>query len=546
MQSSGVRKWAPLFVLSFALLIIILDTTILNVSLRTIINDLNTDIKSIQWVITAYSLVLAAFTITGGRLGDLFGRKRMFVIGALIFAAGSFITSISTSVGVMILGEAIIEGIGAALMMPATASLLVSNYQGRDRQIGFGIWGGVASAGAALGPVFGGFLTTYYSWRWAFRINLFVAAIVILGSFIVHEARDTRHKPQLDFLGILLSSLGMLLIVFGVIESSTYGWIYAKETFILGSLSFAFLGHYSVVLPSILLGLGLIGLFALWQYYREYRLQRVPLVSLALFQNNVFVRGALIIGLLSLAQVGMSFVLPVFFQSVLGLSALETGVAMLPMSLTLLVVSIFSAYIVQFVTPKRLIQVAVAINALAFWVLSMGVSQTSAWALTPGFILFGIGMGLIMSQANNITLSAVPITQAGEASGVNGTLRQLGASLGSAIMGSILLSTLATNLVTGVITSPNIPEPLKPGIAQSMQTQTSNIEFGSSVTTAQNDMPSVLGAEITSIAHAATVEASRLTLLSGIIFMVLAFFLTLRLPNTKMLTASEQKPASAH
>ncbi len=547
MLQAGFRKWAPLLVLSFALLIIILDTTILNVSLRAIIGDLNTDIQSIQWVITAYSLVLAAFTITGGRLGDLFGRKRMFVTGALIFALGSFITSISTSVGMMIIGEAIIEGIGAALMMPATASLLVSNYQGRDRQIGFGIWGGVASAGAALGPVFGGFLTTYYSWRWAFRINLFVAAVVILGSLIVHEARDTSRKPQLDFLGILLSSLGMLLVVFGVIESSTYGWIYAKEVFILGSFSWAFLGQYSIVLPSILLGLGLLGLFALWQYYREHYAQKTPLVSLSLFQNGVFVRGTLIIGLLSLAQVGMSFVLPVFFQSVLGLSAVATGVAMLPMSLTLLVVSVFSAYIIQFVTPKRLIQAAVLINALAFWVLSLGIgSDTTQWALTPGFILFGIGMGLIMSQANNITLSAVPLAQAGEASGVNGTLRQLGATLGSAIMGAILLSTLSTNLVAGIVASPSIPESAKPALTQQIKTQASTIGFSGDFQEAPNATPSTLGVALTGIVRTATVEASRLTLLSGIIFMVLAFFLTLRLPSTKMLSPTEPKPSSGH
>ncbi|MDQ5955074.1 MAG: family efflux transporter permease subunit [Patescibacteria group bacterium] len=546
MLQTGFRKWAPLLVLSFALLIIILDTTILNVSLRAIMGDLNTDIQSIQWVITAYSLVLAAFTITGGRLGDLFGRKRMFITGALIFALGSFITSISTSVGMMVIGEAIIEGIGAALMMPATASLLVSNYQGRDRQIGFGIWGGVASAGAALGPVFGGFLTTYYSWRWAFRINLFVAAVVILGSLIIHEARDTSRKPQLDFLGILLSSLGMLLVVFGVIESSSHGWLYAKEPFALGSFSFAFLGQYSIVLPSIVLGLGLLGLFALWQYYREHRLQKTPLVSLSLFQNGVFVRGALIIGLLSLAQVGMSFVLPVFFQSVLGLSAVATGIAMLPMSLTLLVVSAFSAYIIQFVTPKRLIQVAVLINACAFWVLSLGIgSGTSPWALTPGFILFGIGMGLIMSQANNITLSAVPLAQAGEASGVNGTLRQLGATLGSAVMGAILLSTLSTNLVAGVVASPAIPQEAKPALVQQVQTQTSTLEFGGSLQEAPSATPSTLGVALAGIVRTATIEASRLTLLSGIIVMVLAFFLTLRLPNTQLLS-NEPKPASGH
>src|SRR5579864_3001287 len=176
----GLAKWLPLIVLSTAVMIIVIDTTVLNVSLRNIILDLRTNIQGIQWVITGYALTLAALTITGGRLGDLFGRKKMFMLGAAIFALGSFITSISHSIGVMISGEAIIEGIGAAMMLPATASLLVANYKGRDRAIAFGLWGGVAGAASSIGPILGGYLTTHYSWRWAFRINIFVALALLI------------------------------------------------------------------------------------------------------------------------------------------------------------------------------------------------------------------------------------------------------------------------------------------------------------------------------------------------------------------------------
>src|SRR5579885_2171189 len=186
--NSGLRKWLPMIVLSLALMIIVIDTTILNVSLRNIVNDLHTNLQGLQWVISAYALTLAALTITGGRLGDLFGRKKMFMLGAIIFAVGSFITSISHNVGMMISGESVIEGVGAALMMPATASLLVANYRGRDRAIAFGIWGGIAAASSALGPLVGGFLTTHFSWRWAFRINVFVAIILLLGSVIIAES----------------------------------------------------------------------------------------------------------------------------------------------------------------------------------------------------------------------------------------------------------------------------------------------------------------------------------------------------------------------
>src|SRR5436853_1185763 len=182
-----MKKWAPLLVLSLALAIIIIDTTLLNVSLSTLVRELHTTLQSLQWVISAYSLTLAALTVTGGRIGDLFGRKKMFRAGAIIFAAGSFIASISRNVPTLLIGESIIEGFGAALMMPATASLLVAKYRGHDRSIAFGIWGAVAAAASAIGPIVGGFLTTHYSWRWGFRINVGVVALLLAGSSILGD-----------------------------------------------------------------------------------------------------------------------------------------------------------------------------------------------------------------------------------------------------------------------------------------------------------------------------------------------------------------------
>src|SRR5437588_1043272 len=188
------HKWGELMVLSLALAIIIIDSTLLNVSLSTLIRDLHTNLQSLQWVISAYSLILAALTVTGGRMGDLFGRKKMFMGGAVIFVIGAVVASISHSFPVLLLGESIIEGIGAALMMPATASLLVSKYRGHDRAIAFGIWGGVAAAASAIGPILGGFLTTHFSWRWGFRINLFVVALLLLGSVIVEDKQQSEGK----------------------------------------------------------------------------------------------------------------------------------------------------------------------------------------------------------------------------------------------------------------------------------------------------------------------------------------------------------------
>jgi EmrB/QacA subfamily drug resistance transporter len=535
---TGIRKWVPLIILSLALMIIILDTTILNVSLRTIINDLHTNIQSIQWVITAYALMLAAFTVTGGRLGDLFGRKRMFVVGAIIFAVGSFITSISGSVGIMVLGEAIIEGVGAALMLPATTSLLISNYHGRDRQIGFGIWGGIAAGAAALGPVFGGWLTTYYSWRWAFRINVVVAALLVFGSFLVKEAIDAEERSDIDFVGIALSALGLLSIVFGLIKASTYGWWMAQAPFTVWGYTLP-LGGLSATPYFIVLGIVILFLFTLWERHVAL-IEETPLVSLKLFTNKQFTLGASITALLSLGQAGVSFIIPVFLQSVLNLSPLQTGYAMLPMSLTLLVAAPFSAYISKFISPKRIIQFGLILDGIGFWVLAISMHANSGqWALAPGFMFFGVGLGLMMSQTSNLTLSAVSVEQSGEASGVNTTLRQVGSTLGSAILGAILLSALGASLISGVNRSTIIPSALKPSITKTVSRQSSNIEFGNGASVASAGLPAKVGAEIVAISKNATVDASRITLYYGIIFVVLAFLLSLGLPGSADVEANK-------
>jgi EmrB/QacA subfamily drug resistance transporter len=354
-------KWGVVFVLSLALAIILIDATLLNVSLAKIIQDLNTDIQSLQWVITAYSLTIAALTITGGRLGDLFGRKKMFIIGAVLFAIGSLIASLSQNVGTMIAGESIIEGVGAALMMPATASLLVSKYRGRDRGIAFGIWGGVAAASTAIGPLLGGYLTSYYSWRWGFRINVFVAAILILGSFLITEARDTEEHPNLDWIGVILSSTGLFSLVFGIIESSTYGWWKAKETFSLFGHTLSLWG-YSVTPFAISLGLIILAAFALWEN-RDEKHGITPLVSLHLFRNKQFVAGMMTTGIMSLGQAGLIFSIPVFMQAVRGEDAFHTGLALLPMSIMALFVAPLAGFLShKNISPKRLVQLGLLVG----------------------------------------------------------------------------------------------------------------------------------------------------------------------------------------
>lgn len=543
-QLTPARKWGVLVVLSLALAVIILDTTILNVALSAIIRDLKTDIQSIQWVITAYSLIMAALTITGGRLGDIFGRKKMFMFGALLFAVGSFIASISTSVPMLISGESIIEGIGAALMMPATASLLMANFQGRERVIAFGVWGGIAGAAAALGPILGGYLTTHYDWRWGFRVNLFVVTALLIGSMIIPESHDTQEKPELDLLGVGLSASGLLSLVFGIIEASRYGWWHAKEIFTVRAHEFAMPWGLSVVPFFMLLGLLILAVFVWWENRREAA-DHTPLVSMKLFQNRQFTSGILTTSVMSLGQTGLIFALPVFLQSVRGLNAFDTGLALLPMSLALLIVAPLSAAVSKKISAKFLISFGLILNVFAYVVLyrTLGVDTTRV-DLIPGLALFGVGMGLVMSQINNLTLSAVSVQQAGEASGVNNTLRQVGSTLGSAIIGTILIGTLGTSLGDGVRASTIIPDAMKPTLVQAVSNQSSNVEFGGGAHLDGN-VPADVKQEIVDISHRATVNANKTSLMYGGVFALLGFFVSFLLPKPKKREQQERQTVPA-
>lgn len=524
------RKWGILVILSLALAIIILDTTILNVALSAIIRDLKTDIQSLQWVITAYSLTLAALTITGGRMGDIFGRKRMFMVGAILFGVGSFLASISTNVPMLILGESLIEGIGAALMMPATASLLVANFVGRERAVAFGVWGGIAGASAALGPILGGYFTTHLTWRWGFRINLFVIFILLIGSVLIPESQDKQEKPELDWLGVFLSATGLLSFVFGIIEASRYGWWKAKAIFTVGDWSIIPPFDLSVVPFFLFIGAAILIGFLLWERVREMR-QHTPLVSLSLFKNRQFSSGVVTTAIMSLGQTGLIFALPVFLQAVRGFDALQTGISLLPMSLALLIVSPLSAGLSKKIAPKILISTGLFLNVIAYLILHATLAiDTNRVDLIPGLALFGLGMGLVMSQINNLTLSAVSMQQAGEASGVNNTLRQVGSTLGSAIIGTILLSSLATNLQNEVAASTVIPVSMKPAIAQAMAAQSSAVEFGGGPQM-NAQLPPAIQTELVEIGHRATVQGNRSSLMVGAIFAFLGFLASLFLPS---------------
>ena len=463
-ETSGLKKWLPLGVMALALFIVVLDTTILNVSIKAVIGDLHTNLKAVQWVITGYSLLLAAFTITGGRLGDIFGRKKMFMLGAIIFGVGSLMASRAQSASFLLLSVSVVEGIGAALMLPATASLLVSVYRGKDRALAFGVYGAIAGAAATIGPILGGWLTTNYSWRWNYLINPGVIIVLLIGSIVITEAHErTPHKP--DGLSILLSALGLGGVVYGLIESSTYGWFKAKMNYeILGS-TFPLHG-ISASAYAIFFGLVFVVLFLLRQSMLEAQ-GKTPLVSTGLLKNRQFMSGTTVLAIAVLGQFGLIFAFPIFLQGLLGKDAFHSGIATLPLSLAIFVASPLAGVLAgKFnVAQRYLIQVGLVLALLGSVLLTLEVSATATVThFMPGLMCFGFGFGMLISQLANLTLSAASVEMAGEASGVNNTFRQLGTSLGQALIGALLISSLSSQLTHDIAASKVLPAAAKPQI----------------------------------------------------------------------------------
>lgn len=528
MQKTGVRKWLPLVVLLLALFIIVLDTTIINVSMKSIITDLHTNLKAVQWVITGYALMLAAFMITGGRMGDIFGRKRMFRIGAVVFGIGSLLASRSHSAPMLLASVALIEGAGAAMMMPSTAALILAEYRGKDRALAFGMFGAVAGTAATIGPLLGGFLTTHYSWRWNYLINPMVVIVLLIGSRLLQESHE-HHSHRPDIASIFLSAFGLASMVYGIIESSTYGWVQAKSAYEIANHHFGLAG-LSISVYTLALGVLFLVLF-LWRQGRLQGRGRIPLISLDIFKNRQFMAGTTVILIVAMTQFGFIFILPIFLQGMLGKDAFHTGLSMLPFSLSVMVAGPLSGILVgkANVPPKLMIMLGLVISVVGAVVLHYEFSDTAtAVTIIPGQILFAVGFGLAFSQLANLTLSAVSVQQAGEASGLNNTFRQVGASLGQALIGALLLSALATQLNKDVAASSVLPPPAKAHVAAVAVASAESL--GTQDASAVTTTPKPVQREITRIKNDAIIKGVRTGLVGTISVALLALILSLRLP----------------
>jgi len=430
-----------------------LDSSVMNVSIATVAKDVGTTVTGIQGAITAYTLVMAALMITGAKIGAMIGRKRAFTIGCVIYGCGSFTTSIAPNLPVLLLGWSFLEGVGAALILPAIVALVAGNFPTERRPAAYGL---VAAAGAiavAVGPLIGGFCTTYFSWRWVFAGEVVVVALILLLARKIADA-PVETRPKLDIAGSVLSAAGLGLLVFGVLRSGEWGWIRPN----VDGPSWAGLS------PTVWLALA--GLFVLWIFFRwEARLDargKEPLVRPVMLQNRQLTGGLIMFFFQYLVQAGFFFVVPLFLSVCLGLSALATGVRLLPLSITLLAAAIGIPRLLPNVSPRLVVRSGLlALFAGTVILLALLDKDARAEIVFVPMLLIGLGIGALASQLGAVTVSAVPDEESPEVGGVQNTMTNLGASLGTAVAGSILIATLSSAFLTNIEQSTAIPSQVK-------------------------------------------------------------------------------------
>jgi MFS family permease len=459
-----MRKWVPIIILASAQFVMTLDSSVMNVSITQITADLNTSIQGVQGAITMYTLVMAAFMLSGAKLGDIQGRNRIFAIGLAIYGIGSLTTALSPSLPVLLVGWSGIEGLGAVLVIPAIAALIAANYEGTDRALAYALIGGITAVAVAAGPLIGGFVTTYYSWRWVFAGETVIVIVILLVRGQIARAPQAENPPRMDFGGAALSAAALGLIVFGILMSSKWGLVDPRAALTIGGTEITPLG-FSVVPFLILGGLAVLACFVLWEDRRE-RLGRDRLVDTTLLRVAQLRAGLTTLLGQQLVLMGIFFVIPVYLQVVLGFDAFETGKRLLPLSVAMLVAAMAGPKIAGRRSPRTVAQMGlVAISIGAVVMLATLDVELNDFGFKTALVLIGAGAGLLASQLGNVIMSSVDPSRTSEAGGLQGTALNLGASLGTALIGAVLIVNLINGFNSNVADNQQVPAQVRETIA---------------------------------------------------------------------------------
>jgi len=425
------KKWWTLAAVAFGLFMIMLDNTIVNVALPSIQRHLGMSVSSLEWIVTAYMLSFAALLITGGKLGDLYGRRRLFTIGLGVFTLSSLACGLASSPGVLI-GARAVQGVGAALMSPATLSIITATFPPRQRGQAIGIWAGVSALALAIGPLIGGLIVDNLNWNWIFFVNVPVGVLgIVVTRLVISESRDTSHEQSIDLPGLVTSGGALFALSYALIEGNRHGWTSPEIVGLFVAAAVLFVA------------------FVLLERY-----QRLPMLDLSLFRNGAFVGANVVAMLVTLGMFGVFFFISLYVQEILGYSPTQAGAIFLPMTVLIILVAPIAGKLSDRIGSRWLMGAGMSIVGVSLLLYQDVGLHTNFWNLLPELVLGGIGMALTMSPMTAAAMSAVPIDKAGVGSGVLNSFRQVGGSLGIALMGAILLSYRDPG-ATGVVAAQN-------------------------------------------------------------------------------------------
>ncbi len=536
--------WGVVGMLAAAQFIMVLDTTVMNVSISQVVADLNTTVVGLQTAITMYTLVMASFMLIGGKFGERWGAKQAFWVGLLVYGTGSFITSVAPNLAVLVIGWSFIEGMGAILVIPAIAALTAATYQGKQRAIAYGVLGGVSGASMAAGPLVGGWVSAYYSWRYVFAAESVVVLIILLFLRIIPAVQ--RRNAKLDTAGAVLSALGLGTIVLGILRSSQWGWITPSAGVPeVNGKPLTPLG-LSPTLWLILIGAVLLVAFGRRERTVKDRGDE-PLLDLALLKIPRMRAGLVVQWCQAFIIQATFFVLPLYLQTVLGFDSLKTGVTILPMSVAMFVFALGGSTLTGRFSPKLIVQRGIAAMLVGEVVLLYFLEpQLSGWGFGTGLALLGAGLGLLASQVGNVIMSSVEPARGGEAGGLQGTSLNLGASLGVALVGSILLATLASNFTQGVQGSPSLPDSVKQQVSVAAEASVNFVSTKQVEEAAQKaGLPADQTAELVATYSDAQLRALRAALAFLALFALLSLAWVRRLPRSPPTDDPVTAPAAA-
>jgi EmrB/QacA subfamily drug resistance transporter len=409
------RKWWTLVGVSFGLFMIMLDNTVVNVALPSIQRDLKVSVASLEWVVNAYFLTFAVLMLTGGKLADMIGRRRIFTLGLVVFTLSSLACGLAVN-GEMLIAARAVQGVGAAMMNPATLSIITATFPPRQRGMAMGIWVGVSAVALALGPITGGLLAEHAHWSWIFFINVPIGIIaIVVARAVIRESKDTSPDQRLDLPGLVTSGIGLFALTYALIEANTKGWTSAE---ILALFGVAVVGFTAFILLE--------------------RRQRSPMLDLTLFRNRTFAGANATMALVALSMFGVFFYVSLFVQNVLGFSPVQAGAAFLPMTLCIIFIAPVAGKLSDVVGARWLMSGGMLLVSVSLLLFSLLDESSSFWNLLPALLVGGTGMASAMTPTTAAAMSSVPVDKAGVGSGVLNSMRQVGGALGVAIMGAIL------------------------------------------------------------------------------------------------------------